>query len=494
MNIPRLVISGLSGGSGKTLLSLGLARAWARQGLVVQPCKKGPDYIDAAWLALAARRAAANLDPWFLPPEALRTQFARACGRTAPAELALIEGNRGLYDGRDVTGSCSTAQVALTLSAPVLLTLNCAKMTRTAAALVAGITAFEPDLHVAGVVLNNVASPRHATQVRQAVETYTDTRVYGELPRLSANPLPERHMGLSLRHAAPEQDGVLERLADYAEEHVDLPGLLDLARNTAPLPDAGTKAPACRNAADGEPRPRIGFVRDDALWFYYEENLEALTEAGAELVELSVLDPAPWPALDGPDGLDGLYLGGGFPELYAREIAASPHLADIRALSEAWRPVYAECGGFMILCRALCGDAGEVPMAGLLPARTRFFPRPQGLGYVEAVTVGQNPFHPRGSVWRGHEFHYSRCEMPSDDPAGFALRLDPGTGMGRFSESPAEKAQGHDGLCVRNTFAAYTHVFAPAAPHWALNFAAAARTARTTRDRAKHALPGETAP
>lgn len=479
MNIPRLIISGLSGGSGKTLLSLGLTRAWTRRGLAVQPCKKGPDYIDAAWLALAARRAAANLDPWFLPPEALRTQFARACRRKAPAELALIEGNRGLYDGRDVTGSCSTAQVALTLSAPVLLALNCTKMTRTAAALVTGITAFEPGLRVAGVVLNNVGSSRHASQVRQAIETYTDTRVYGELPRLPDNPLPERHMGLILRRAAPEQEKVLERLADYTEEHVDVSALLALARDVPPLPDTGpdtgTETHADRTEADG-PRPRIGFVRDDALWFYYEENLEALTDAGADLVELSILDPAPWPSLDGPEGLDGLYLGGGFPELYARDIASSPHLADIRALSEAGRPVYAECGGFMILCQALCSDTGEVPMADLLPARTRFFPRPQGLGYVEAVTVGQNPFHPPGSVWRGHEFHYSRCEMLSGAPGGFVLRLNCGTGMGHLPEDP--KARSYDGLCVRNTFAAYTHVFAPAAPHWAASFAAAARTAR----------------
>ncbi len=472
MHIPRLLISGLSGGSGKTLLSLGLTRAWTRRNLTVQPGKKGPDYIDAAWLALAARRPVANLDPYFLPPEAMRSQFMRACRRGTPSDLALIEGNRGLYDGRDITGSCSTARVALALTSPVLLTLNCAKMTRTAAALVAGVSAFEPDLNVAGVVINNVGSSRHAAQVRQAIETYTDVPVYGELPRLRDNPLPERHMGLTLRGAALEQEEVLENLADYTEEHVNLDALLTLARSAPELP-AAAPGPLVAEPADGTARPRIGFVRDDALWFYYEENFEALVEAGAELAELSILDPAPWP------DLDGLYLGGGFPELFAEAIAASSHLADIRALSEAGCPVYAECGGFMILCRALVSDeSGEVPMTGLLPVRTRFFPRPQGLGYVEAVTTESNPFHPLGSVWRGHEFHYSRCEMPSDSTPNFALRLNPGVGMGRVPAVSGGRTEGRDGLYVRNTFAAYTHLFAPAVPHWAPNFGAAARAAR----------------
>lgn len=478
MRIPRLVISGLSGGSGKTLLSLGLTRAWVRRGLVVQPCKKGPDYIDAAWLALAAGRAAANLDPYFLPPDGLRAQFAYACRRGAPSQLAIIEGNRGLYDGRDVAGSCSTAQVAQALTAPVLLALNCTKMTRTAAALVAGVVGFEPGLRVAGVVINNVGSSRHAAQVRQAIETYTDVPVHGELPRLTDNPLPERHMGLTLRRAAPEQEEVLERLADHVEAHVNRDSLLALARSAPDLPEpedgqeVDEKLPASPANFPSGPsrRPRIGFVRDDALWFYYEENLEALTDAGAELVELSILDPAPWPAVD------GLYLGGGFPELFADALAASPHLAEIRTLSEAGHPVYAECGGFMILCRALAlNETDEVPMTALLPARTRFFPRPQGLGYVEATTEEPNPFHPVGSVWRGHEFHYSRCEMPPEADARFALRLNPGVGMGRDVAAPGERAAGRDGLCLRNTFAAYTHLFAPAVPHWARRFVKAAR-------------------
>ncbi len=465
MRIPRLVISGLAGGSGKTLFSLGLARALAQQGLAVQPCKKGPDYIDAAWLALAAGRPAANLDPYFLPPEALRAQFAKVCrplsGLAGDNALALIEGNRGLYDGLDVSGSCSTAQVARTLEAPVILVLNCAKMTRTAAALVQGVAAFEPDLRLAGVIINNTGSDRHAANVRNALETHAAVPVLGALPRLRDNPLPERHMGLTLNRHNPAQEAALQLLAERVARHVDLDALLHIARDVPEL-DAAPATPF--SPVITASAPRIGVIRDDALWFYYQENLDALRDAGAELLEISLLDPAPWPELD------GLYMGGGFPELYAREIATSPHLADIRRISEANRPVYAECGGFMTLCRELVVGGEHYPMAGLLRARTEFFERPVGLGYVQATTLRHNPFHPRGGVWRGHEFHYSRCTWEDDAP-DLVLGLKPGTGMGKA----ASPHTGADGLCVRNTFAAYTHLYAPAVPHWAPNFVRLAR-------------------
>lgn len=481
MKQARLIISGLSGSSGKTLLSLGLARALHCRGLRVQPCKKGPDYIDAAWLSLAAERSAANLDPYFLEPEALLTQFLWACeGRDGKADVAIIEGNRGLYDGRDVRGSCSTAQVAMTLKSPVVLALNCAKMTRTAAALVAGVANFEPGLKLAGVVINNAGSARHADQVRQAIEYYTDIPVLGTLPRMRKNPLPERHMGLTLHKADPAVLEVLDELAAYVEQHVDVERMIDVARAAPDLATlnclAGTWAGGKSEGDCLSPKPRIGFVRDDALWFYYTENLDALQQAGAELIELSLFDAEAWPALD------GLYLGGGFPELFGKELAASPRLAQIRALSEAHAPIYAECGGFMVLCQALelahtCAESAEqsgaeYAMSGVLPVRTKFFGRPQGLGYVEAKTLLENPFHPVGSVWRGHEFHYSRCELSTDAFPDFVLSLTPGTGMA--------KANGiaYDGLCVRQTFAAYTHLYAPAVPHWAENFVAAARKSK----------------
>lgn len=460
MEQARIVISGLSGGSGKTLVSLGLTRLFSRQGISVQPFKKGPDYIDYAWLALAARRPAACLDPYFQNDDELLRQFAHTCTRR-PAELALIEGNRGLFDGRDVNGTCSTAHVARLLDAPVLLTMNCAKMTRTAAAIVAGMAAFEPNLRFAGVILNNVANERHASMLRRAIETYTDIPVLGILPRLRENPLPERHMGLALNRADEGTHVLLDHLADLLAENADVDALLNTARSLPALSVEGeTALPAVDPAL---PRPRIGFVLDDALWFYYQENLDALRDAGADLVPLSLLDPAPWPQVD------ALYIGGGYPELFADAISASPHLAEIRQLSEAGRPVYAECGGFIVLSEALLLDDGPRPLTGLFPARPRPHSRPQGLGYVTAKTIAENPFHPLGSEWAGHEFHYSSCEWPDGKFPPACLQLEPGVGM------YGKDGKRYDGLFTRRTCASWTHLFAPAVPHWAPNFVNAAR-------------------
>lgn len=537
----RICISALSGGGGKTLLSLGLARAFSRQGLAVQPFKKGPDYIDAAWLSLAAGRQASNLDPYFLPPARLRALFRHVMERSG-ARLALLEGNRGLFDGMDVRGSCATAELARTLDCPVLLSLDCTKMTRTAAALVAGVRNFEPGLRLAGVVLNQVASARHEGILREAITTYTDVPVLGAIPRLRENPLPERHMGLASLcgdDLSPQAQEILEKLADVVRDHVDMERVLAIADDLPALPEepdfwdeaawagegavapsgagrsaachAGTAFAAgagasCEGAAptgalsvtsprattpdstqmgvavsrcrtlhpadSPEPAPRIGYVRDRALWFYYEENLEALRRAGAELVRLSLLDDAPWPELD------GLYLGGGFPEDWARELASSPHLARLATLAGEGLPIYAECGGFMVLASALERDGQRWPMSGIFPVETRFCPKPQGLGYVRADVVLPNPYFPQGSVLRGHEFHYSLCHEPAavSGRLEHALRLRKGTGMGRDAEG-----HGRDGLVSGRVWAAYCHIFAPAVPGWAPRFVDLARCYRRER-------------
>lgn len=517
---PRLVVSGLSGGGGKTLVSLGLARALTLRGLRVKPCKKGPDYIDAAWLSLASGRTPTNLDPYFLSDDRLRALFRASFD---DADLAIIEGNRGLYDGRDLEGSCSTATLARALDAPVLLTLTVTKMTRTAAAVVAGLANFEP-VRLAGVILNRVGSSRHADLIRRSIETYTGIPVLGEIPRLAENPIPERHMGLvSIHDESPDAPGraelltALDGLAALVDSHLDIEAVLRIARSAPELTDADTfweepleqsskaarsprpllpetfpnrgatqgaqpvsaasGAEAERHAVSVEQPVTIGYVRDAALWFYYEENFEALRRAGARLVELSVLSPEPWPAIG---ELDGLYLGGGFPEMVPERLSGSPHLEEIRDYSMRNMPIYAECGGFMILCETLRINGKDYPMAGLFPARAEFRPQPQGLGYVEATVEAENPFHPVGAVLRGHEFHYSRCVALGD--LSPTLRLSPGVGM----SGPGHRAKGlaaegsdnlrsRDGLLVRNTFAAYTHLFAPSVPHWARRFVAACR-------------------
>ena len=522
---PRLCISAVSGGGGKTLLSLGLGRCWRKACLRVQPFKKGPDYIDAAWLTQATGRPACNLDPFFLSAEKLRLLFAERTGHgfpagepdpatpaaQLPADVALLEGNRGLFDGMDVQGSCSTAELARMLACPVLLSLNCTKMTRTAAAVVAGLAHFEPGLRFAGVILGQTASSRHEDILRRTIETYTDIPVLGSLPRQRRNPLPERHMGLATLSGdafSPETETLLDQLAELVRAHVDVDAVLDAARRAPaleiPLPPDCASAGETLYAAprtEGLPasddghfasretfsaghatttrtsapiedsaRPRIGYVHDAAFWFYYPENLEALRRAGAELFPVSLLAAADWPELD------GLYLGGGFPEDFAGQLADSPAVRRLPQLVAQGLPVYAECGGFMVLAEAIERDGIRYAMSGVFPVCAQFCPRPQGLGYVEARVTAENPYFPLGSRLRGHEFHYSRC-IGGDTaalPPASALMLDKGTGMG----------QSRDGLVRGNVWASYLHIFAPAVPQWAPRFTALAAAYRRERENA----------
>lgn len=461
--LPRLVVAGLSGGAGKTILTLGLLRAFAKRGLAVQPFKKGPDYIDAAWHGLAAGREASNLDPWLCGESATREILARAAGLSVPADVSVIEGNRGLFDGMDVTGSTSTAELSRLLDAPVVLVLDCSKMTRTAAALVQGCMHFEPGLRLAGVLLNQTAGPRHRALLRESIERYTDVPVLGVIPRLNPNPIPERHMGLI---SAREQghvavDAALDALAAVVAENCDLDALLTVARSAPPL---RLPTPSRSTTIIPGTRPRIGYVRDAALWFYYPENLDALRQAGAELVEVSLLAEDAWPELH------GLYLGGGFPETQAERLSANVAVRDrVRALSRSGLPIYAECGGMMYLCAGLKVGETEYPMAGVFEASTVLCPKPQGLGYVEVETVLDTPFFPKGTRLRGHEFHYSRCvRFDADHGPAFAMKRGVGLGKG-----PGGLNQ--DGLFRDATLAAYTHIHASGVPGWAESFVAAAR-------------------
>ena len=518
VRMPRLCVSALSGGGGKTLLSLGLTYALAAQGLTVKAFKKGPDYIDAAWLAMASGRPATNLDPYMLGAEQIRALFVHAMFKTqaqtgSPEVLGVIEGNRGLFDGMDVAGSCSTAELARMLACPIVLSINCTKMTRTTAALVNGMTTFEPGLQFAGVVLNQVGTARHEDLLRKVIEEYTDVRVLGVLPRLKENPLPERHMGIASCGDAlsPQARAVLETLGTFVAQHVNIADVMDSARAADPgadWPRANTAAEAaeqfwsvaetshsvCPATPDATAlRPRIAYVRDSALWFYYEENLEALERAGAELVRLEVVGPnaGQWPVLRGSDPqgaacgeIDGLYLGGGFPEDWAAALSASPHLQVLAAWADAGLPIYAECGGFMLLSQGIERDGKLWPMSGIFPVVAQFCAKPQGLGYVRGTVTAENPFFPQGMEILGHEFHYSRCCWQGSAPAhGMLLRKGQGMGpyMGQgqngenISPDAGKKRQNIDGLLQRNVWASYTHIFAPAIPCWATNFVAAAR-------------------
>lgn len=456
-SMPRLVVTGLSGGAGKTINSLGLARAFTEAGRLVAPFKKGPDYIDAVWLGLAADNPCSNIDPFFMTEDVQRSLFYE---RVKGCDVAIIEGNRGLFDGMDVEGSCSTASVARALEAPILLSLDCTKMTRTAAAVVAGIAGFEDGVRLGGVILNRTAGDRHRSILQKTIEQYTDVPVLGALPKISPDPIPERHMGLVSNREYDGQEAILSNLARIMRENTDIDRIWEMAAS-APVPSCPVQPlwPAERVDAG----VTIGYIRDAALWFYYEENLEALRQAGATLVELSLLSEEPWPEID------GLYLGGGFPETLAAELSANTATRErVHGFAQAGLPIYAECGGFMYLTHSVEYGGKTYEMAGVLDAKTVFCPHPQGLGYIEARVDVENPYHPLGERLVGHEFHYSYCTADAPERLTTTLVMERGKGT----------VLGRDGIVQNNVFAGYAHIHALGAPWWAPNFVAAARRYR----------------
>ncbi|MCL4300532.1 MAG: hydrogenobyrinic acid a,c-diamide synthase (glutamine-hydrolyzing) [Anaerolineae bacterium] len=449
----RLVLAAPQGRSGKTTVTLGLCAALAGQGLVIQPFKKGPDYIDPSWLTEAAGRPCRTLDPFFMiSPESLRQAFNRGA---QGAGLSLIEGNHGLYDSLEDDGSGSTAAVARALQTPVILVVNAARMSRSVAALVHGYQTFEPETQIAAVILNNVAQGRHETKLRRAIEYHCHLPVVGALPRSEALTIPDRHLGLIPRAENERLVPAVEACRQAAEQYLDLEAIVNIAHTVPALPDESmllqTKVPA---------RIRLGVIRDRAFTFYYPENLEALVEAGAELVFINALsDP-------GLPPIDALYIGGGFPEMFMEELAANTGLRyDIRAAAEAGLPIYAECGGLIYLARRIIWQQHLFEMVGALPCDVEMTSRPQGHGYVLAETKGPNPFLPLGATMRGHEFHHSRVVNLAEEIT-FAYRLARGQGCG----------SGCDGLVYRNILAAYTHLHAAGSPGWAAGLVARAET------------------
>jgi cobyrinic acid a,c-diamide synthase len=450
VSVPRLVVAGLSGDSGKTLISLGLARALADRGLRVRPFKKGPDYIDAAWLGAAARATCRNLDTFLMSDEAMAAALATAA---ADADLILVEGNRGLFDGVDIEGSHSTAMLARRLAAPVVLVLDCTKMTRTAAALVLGCRALDPELDLAGVILNRVGCGRHEAIVSEAVAGTAGTPVLGAIRRLRGeDPLPGRHLGLVTTAEHPHPEEAIVRAAAAVAEGVDLDRLLAAAQ-WAPELELKPARPAVAGAEVG-----IAYLEGRAFSFYYPENLEQLERSGARLI---AVDPAAAAAL--PE-VDGLYIGGGFPEVHAGELGAnSAFAASVRARVAAGMPVYAECAGLMYLARELVVGGVTHPMAGVLDLVVEQMSSPQGHGYEIAVADLDNAFFPAGTRLVGHEFHYSRV-IAGGDRARTVLRVERGTGVG----------EQRDGITCGRVFASYLHLHAGATPGWADGFLALA--------------------
>ncbi len=445
-----VLISAPGRSSGKTALATGIIAAVARGGLTVQPFKKGPDFIDPQWLGMAAGRACRNLDPRLQGTEGVREYWAR---HAAGADFCLVEGNQGLHDGLASDGSDSNATLAKSLGIPVVLVIDATGMGRTAGAVALGLAAFDPDVRVAGVILNRVAGARHEARLREAIEGGARLRVLGAVPQDPRMALVERHLGLMPANEAAHPDAAIAALAECIATHVDIDAILELAREAAPLP-ATPAAAIARRAAHG---PRIGIARDRAFGFYYPDNLEALREAGAVLVPFDTLRDPRLPAVD------GLFLGGGFPEMLAAELEANePMRAHVRAAVEAGLPVYAECGGLMFLARSLAYRGRTWKMAGAIPADAVMHDKPVGKGYVTLAEIDGHPWgraSPRPV--QAHEFHYSSLENV-DPGVGYAYRMVRGHGVDGA----------RDGIVHRNVLASYAHRRSVGGDDWAARFVA----------------------
>ncbi|MCS7222055.1 MAG: cobyrinate a,c-diamide synthase [Anaerolineae bacterium] len=454
IEIPRVMIAAPASGSGKSVIATGLMAALARS-QTVQGFKVGPDYIDPMYHTAATGRPSRNLDTWMAPAAAVRASFARA---VAGAEIAVIEGVMGLYDGFDGRSeSGSSAEVAKLLATPVILVLDVGKMARSAAAVALGCRAFDPALNIAGVICNQVAGARHAAMVTDAI-TAIGLPVLGCIPRSAGLTIPERHLGLytAVERKAEVAAFLKAAIAVLAAE-VDLAQICAIAR-TAPaleMDAEGSEIAALARRTGSASAVRIAVARDEAFCFYYEDNLDLLRAAGAEIVPFSPLRDRTLPA-----GARGIYLGGGYPELHAADLAANKALlAELRAAGQAGMPIYAECGGLMYLTQGIADQAGvRHPMVGLLPGWTALSDQ-LIMGYRVVTAERDSLLLRRGEEVRGHEFHYSIwSERPAHLPA--AYRIVPREGTTAQTEGYAEG----------NLLASYVHLHFGARPELAERF------------------------
>ncbi len=450
----RLLVSAAHKSSGKTTVAIGLAAALRARGLAVQPFKKGPDYIDPLWLSAAAGRTCRNLDLYLSPADEVKRAYEANC---AGADVALVEGNKGLYDGLSLDGSNSNAAVAKLLGLPVVLVLDARGMTRGIAPLILGYQAFDRDIRIAGVILNRLGGARHESKLRAVIEHYTDVPVLGALQENPTLSIQERHLGLMPATEVAQAQAHIERLAGAVASAVDLDRLL-----------ACCGTPGAAAAQPRTPLPpadlTIGIARDRAFGFYYADDLESFERAGARIVFFDALNDPRLPAVD------ALFIGGGFPEVLAAELAANRTLlADIRAAVDGGLPTYGECGGLMYLARSISWRNVTYPMVGAIAADVVLQERPVGRGYVHLQETDAHPWpQPAATTIRAHEFHHSKL-VNVDPSLRFAYRVQRGHGVDGA----------HDGIVLRNVLASYTHLRSVAGHDWPARFVAFARAIKT---------------
>ncbi len=450
MTVPGVVISALKGGAGKSILSIGLINALRDMGKSVAPFKKGPDYIDSGWLALAAGQPCYNLDLFLIDSHVVKNSYIQ---HASLFDFSLIEGNRGLYDGIDVEGNTSTAEIAKLLDLPVVMCVDCTKTTRTMSAALLGCLHFDPGVKIKGVVLNRVAGPRHENILRQSIEYHCGIPVIGAIPKLKASDFPERHMGLvpTPEHAWAEQS--ISAALKLVKQNVDLHTLVRIAESDkGVLSDQSNEETEVFEKKNIEIHPRIGVIRDSAFQFYYQENLDALESAGAELVFTSPLSDKELPEID------ALYIGGGFPETHAQHLSDNiAYRNRIKTLAEQGMPIYAECGGLIYLGESLEMEGKTYDMIGIFPIVFGLSKRPQGHGYTIMRVDQKNAFFPIGTELKGHEFRYSTIKEWRGSDQDMVFSTVRGTGF----------QNNRDGLTYKNVLASYTHIHALGTPSWA---------------------------
>jgi len=457
--VKGLLIAGTASGVGKTTIALAIMAGLRRRGLAVQPFKCGPDFLDSGHHTRICGRAARNLDTWMLSVEANRSVLRNAA---RGADVIVAEGMMGLFDGKSGnTEIGSSAEIAKLHKLPVVLVVDAAKSARSVAAVVLGFETFDPELPLAGVILNRVAGERHYEMLREAIEFSCKTKILGWLPLEPAIAIPERHLGL---HGAAERDpnaqeSIIDSFAALSEKHLDLDGLFSLECGMEIVPAEPTRV-SLSASADAV---RVGMPSDHAFSFYYEDNLDLLRKQGAEIVRFSPITDASLPS-----SLDALYLGGGYPELYADQLSRNTQmLEEIRTFAASGRPVYAECGGMLYLSESLSIDGKSYAMAGVLPLSMQMTDRLVQFGYVTVEFTEDCLLGRKGTVVRGHSFHHSRIASQGDVATSYHVQ---------YSMSGNDELEGfHQG----NVLASYIHVHFRANPAVAENFVSAIRQART---------------
>ena len=474
MDFPGIVIAALRGGSGKTILSIGIIAALKSFKKIVAPFKKGPDYIDAGWLAMAAGRPCYNLDNFLVSKEQILNSFYT---HTLKSDVAVVEGNRGLYDGLDAEGSTSTAELAKLLNLPVILCLDCTKSTRTMAAVVLGCAKFDPTVKIKGIILNRVAGSRHENIVRKSIENYCGIPVFGAVPKLKKQNFPERHMGLIPTPEHEWANDSINAALKMAKSYIDLESLIEVAHDSSfkmpeekiSMPEIIIKKPEKYRA--GFPVPKIGIIKDSAFQFYYPENIDALVAASAKTVFISPLTTNKIPPVD------ALYIGGGFPETHAKELSENEQFRnELKALAEDGLPIYAECGGLMYLGEELVLDDKSYQMAGVLPVVFGLSKKPQGHGYTIISIEKENKYFKNGSEIRGHEFHYSYVLEWKGNDEDLVFNMKRGNGF----------INKMDGVCYKNVLATYTHIHALGTPSWAKAMVSNAISYKKSKKQGKH--------